>query len=112
MGKSASKLETDFRDEFLEDIKDLFPGCMIFVMDPQIHGPGIPDRLVLYKDSWAALEFKRSLSAAKQKNQDWYVDVMNDMSFAAFVHPGNREEIINELCETFGARRPTRVVRR
>jgi hypothetical protein len=104
-------LESKFQRELREDLEYLLPGSMIFKMDPVLHGQGIPDLLILYKTRWAALECKRAPGARKQPNQDWYVEVMNNMSFAAFIDPTNREEIINELCEALGARRSSRYVR-
>lgn len=95
------KKEDKFQLELMKDLEDLFPGCIILKNDPQDR-QGIPDLLVLYKNRWAALESKRWASAIKQPNQPWYVGVMNDMSFAAFIFPENREEIIHALCESFG----------
>jgi hypothetical protein len=95
------KPETKFERELIKDLKDLFPGCMIFKLDSAMY-QGIPDRLILYRNTWAALECKESAGAKKQPNQPWYVEVMNNMSFAAFIYPENREEIINALCDTFG----------
>lgn len=62
---------------------------------------GIPDLLILYEDRWAALEVKKSANATHRPNQDYYVDLMNRMSFAAFVYPENREEILHELYRYF-----------
>ena len=90
----SSKLESGFQDRLREDLKKLFPGCLIFKMD-QIQG--IPDLLVLYKDKWATLEVKRSANAKKQPNQEYYVGMMNDMSFSRFICPENKDEVLSEL---------------
>jgi len=100
-------LESKFQRELRKDLKDLFKGCMIFKMDSASHGAGIPDLLVLYKNTWFALEVKQSATAKRQPNQPWYVETLDHMSFAAFIHPGNREEILHELCEAFGVGRAT-----
>lgn len=94
----SSKLESGFQDRLREDLKKLFPGCLIFKMD-QIQG--IPDLLVLYKDKWATLECKKSANAKKQPNQEYYVGMMNDMSFSRFICPENKEEVLNDLQQTF-----------
>lgn len=94
----SSRLESGFQDKLRKDLEKLFPGCLIFKMD-QIQG--IPDLLILYKNKWASLECKKYASAKKQPNQDYYVGLMNDMSFSRFICPENKEEILNELCEAF-----------
>ena len=94
----SSKLESGFQDKLKEELKKLFPGCMIFKMD-QIQG--IPDLLILYKDKWASLENKKSLNAKHQPNQDYYVDLMNKMSFSRFICPENKDEVLEELKKVF-----------
>lgn len=94
----SSRLESGFQDKLRKDLEKLFPGCLIFKMD-QIQG--IPDLLILYKNKWASLECKKYASAKKQPNQDYYVGLMNNMSFSRFICPENKEEILNELCEAF-----------
>lgn len=93
--------ESKFQAELIQDLKELFPGCIVLKNDSS-YLQGVPDLLVLYKNNWAALECKESLRARKQPNQQWYIEVMSDMSFAAFICPENREEIFDELYEAFG----------
>lgn len=90
----SSRLESGFQDRLRDDLRQLFPGCMIFKMD-QIQG--IPDLLVLYKDKWALLENKRSRNAKRQPNQEYYVDLFNKMSFSRFIFPENKETVLAEL---------------
>ena len=94
----SSKLESGFQDRLRDDLKKLFPGCMIFKMD-QIQG--IPDLLVLYKNKWASLENKKSANATKRPNQEYYVELMNNMSFSRFIFPENKDEVLNELKQFF-----------
>lgn len=94
----SSKLESGFQDKLRDELKELFPGCMIFKMD-QIQG--IPDLLILYKNMWATLENKKSAKAAKQPNQEYYVDLMNGMSFSSFIYPENKEQVLEELKKFF-----------
>lgn len=96
----SSKLESGFQDKLIKKLKELFPGCMTFKMEQT---QGIPDLLILFKDRWATLECKRSATAKKRPNQDYYVDRMNEMSFSRFICPENKEEVLNELYETFRA---------
>ena len=70
-----------------------------------------PDLLVLYESTWAALEGKKSAAASHRPNQDYYVREMNDMSFAAFIYPENKEEILNAMERSFEAHRAARLPR-
>ena len=89
-------LESTFKTNLINEIEDMFPGCMVLHLDPT-ECQGIPDLLVLYKDKWAVLEGKKSARASKRPNQDYYVDLMNDMSFASFIYPENKDEVLDEL---------------
>ena len=62
---------------------------------------GIPDLLVLHKDKWASLEVKKSANASKRPNQEYYVGLMNKMSFSRFISPENEEEVLRDLQTTF-----------
>ena len=94
----SSRLESGFQDKLRDELKNLFPGCMIFKMD-QIQG--IPDLLVLYKNMWASLECKKSARAKRQPNQEYYVGLMNEMSFSRFIYPENKEAVLNDLQKAF-----------
>ena len=93
MARSA-QLESGFQDRLIQKLKTLFPGCMVFKMD-QIQG--IPDLLILYGKKWASLECKKSARAKRRPNQEYYVGLMNDMSFSRFISPENKEEVLREL---------------
>ena len=90
----SSRLESGFQDKLKDELEEMFPGCMVFKMD-QIQG--IPDLLVLHGDKWASLECKQHSKAKRQPNQEYYVGLMNEMSFSRFVSPENKEEVLHEL---------------
>lgn len=106
-----SRLESGFQDNLISDLKNMFPGCMITKLDSS-YIQGIPDLLILFEDKWAVLECKKSANAKKQPNQPYYVDKMNRMSFAAFIYPENKEEVLHALQQAFSAGRATCVSRR
>ena len=93
-------LENRFKTNLIQDLKNLFPGCIVVHLDPN-EIQGIPDLLVLYKDKWAALEGKKTANASVRPNQSYYVNKMNDMSYAAFVYPENKEEVLYEISRVF-----------
>lgn len=93
-------LENKFKTRLAAEIEELFPGCIVVHLDPN-EIQGIPDLLVLYKNKWAALEGKKEANAPHRPNQDYYVDLMDQMSFARFVYPENKEEVLHELQQAF-----------
>lgn len=104
-------LENTFKTRLIKDIERMFPGCLVFHLDPN-ELQGAPDLLILYEDTWAALEGKRNSRASHRFNQDYYVSLMNEMSFAAFIYPENKKEVLDELQRSFGSRRSARFSRR
>lgn len=97
MARSA-RLESGFQDRLIDDLECLFPGCLVLKQDSR---QGIPDLLVLYKDKWASLECKQFAGARKQPNQEYYVGLMDEMSFSRFIFPENKEEVLRELQQAF-----------
>lgn len=90
------KRENAFQAHLIKRLKNEFPGCIVLKNDAN-YIQGIPDLIVLHNGTWAALEVKRSSDAPYQPNQEYYVNRMNDMSYAAFVFPENEEEIFYDL---------------
>lgn len=93
-------LESSFQSKLIKELKARFPGCIVMKNDPD-YIQGIPDLTVLYKDKWATLECKKSKRAKKQPNQEYYVGQMNEMSFSRFICPENKEDVLNELQQSF-----------
>jgi len=95
-----AKLESAFQKELIDEIKKIFPGCVVIKNDSS-YIQGFPDWTIFYKNKWAVLEAKRSAKAAKQPNQDYYVENLNNMSFSRFIFPENKDQVISELKQLF-----------
>lgn len=95
-----SKLENQFQAKLIKELKKKFDGCLVIKLDPN-YIQGLPDILVLCNNKWAALECKKQEAAHKQPNQEYYVNLMNKMSFSRFIYPENKEEVIDELSRLF-----------
>lgn len=92
--------ENKFQSNLINKLKTMFPECLVLKNDAN-YKQGIPDLLILYKDKWAVLECKRSSSASKQPLQDYYISLMNEMSFGAIIFPDNEEVVLNDLRNFF-----------
>lgn len=103
--------ENKFQSGLIHELKERFPGCLILKNDPN-YIQGFPDLTVLYMDKWALLECKKSESESHQPNQDYYIERGNDMSFARFIFPENKAEVLDELQQAFQPRRKTRISKR
>ena len=95
-------LERQFQADLIKEIKQRIPGCMVLKNDPN-YLQGVPDLLILSNDRWAALECKKSVNERHQPNQDYYVEKMGEMSYAAFIFPENKKEVLDELQKAFRA---------
>lgn len=92
--------ENEFQKELIKDLKHMFRGCIVLKNDSG-YKQGIPDLTILYKKHWAALECKRSFDSSIRPNQVYYIRRMNDMSYANFIFPENKEAVLHELQQAF-----------
>ncbi len=88
--------ENAFQKNLIKEIKERFPGSIVMKNDSS-YIQGVPDLTILYGSNWAALEVKKSQNAKHQPNQDYYVEKMNGMSYASFISPENKKEILDEM---------------
>ena len=104
--------ENNFQKNLIRELKERFPGCLVMKLDAS-YIQAIPDLLVLYKNKWAVLECKRSekdfrKSLNNNPNQMYYVNLMDGMSFASFIFPENKEDVLYDLEQTFKSKRNSR----
>lgn len=97
-----ARLESPFQQELGRDLRTMFPGCVVLKNDPT-YLQGVPDLMVIWGNRYAFLECKKAAHAAHQPNQDYYVELFNEWSFAAFIYPENKEEVLNELQQAFSS---------
>ena len=93
-------LERDFQKNLIQELKERFPGCVVMKNDSS-YIQGIPDLTVLYRDRWVVLELKRASGSSRRPNQSFYVEKLNEMSYAAYIHPGNKKRILDEVQRSF-----------
>lgn len=95
-------LEKDFQRGLIKDLKTMFPNALVFKNEKK----GLPDLTVLWNKHWAMLECKKSEadmrhSIENQPDQKYYLDWANGMSFARYIYPENRQEVLDELQQAF-----------
>lgn len=93
-------LERKFQADLIAELRDMFKGCIILKNDAN-YIQGFPDLLILFKNHWAALEVKQSLNAHLQPNQRWYIQILNEMSYASIVCPENKDKVLDEISYIF-----------
>ena len=88
--------EAAYQQKLIKRIKRDFPGVVVLKNDEQ-YQQGMLDLTLLFGDWWAALEVKAKASSPMQPNQPYFVEKLNDMSFAAVIYPENEEEVLTAL---------------
>jgi hypothetical protein len=104
-------LESSYQAHLIERLRAAFEGCVILKNDSS-YLQGVPDLLILHNHHWAALEVKPSESARVRPNQDYYIDLLDEMSFAAYIYPENEKEVLRALSKSFGVSRTSRFSQR
>jgi hypothetical protein len=90
-------LERDYQAKLIKTLYAILPENTIILKNDPSYIQGFPDLLILCNDRWAALETKKSANSHHRPNQDYYVDRLNHMAYAAFIFPENEEEILREV---------------
>lgn len=99
MGRSSR--EGGFQDKLRKEIETKLPGWVVLKQESL---QGYPDLLCMKGEKCFCLECKKSKTSPHQPNQDTYVDKINsDGGFARFIYPENKQEVLNEILQTFGS---------
>ena len=100
--------ERRYQAQIIKKLKFLFPGCIILKNDPA-YQQGVPDLILLWHRNWALLEVKVRGEFHAQPNQVYFIQRLDEMSFAAFIFPENEEEVLDALQQAFESPRRARV---
>ena len=100
--------ENDYQAGLIQRLYARFPGCEILKNDAS-YRQGILDISIYYGPFWAMLEVKAHRRARSRPNQDYYIEKLNNMGFAAKIYPENEEEVLLALEEAFASRGATRL---
>ena len=97
-------LESKFQSDLIHEIKTRFPSCIVLKNDPN-YIQGVPDLIILCHDKWVALEVKKDQHAPTRPNQKYYVNKLNEMSYASFIFPENKSAVLFEVEQIFKGKR-------
>jgi hypothetical protein len=100
--------ENKYQAMIIKQLEDMFPGCLVVKLDTS-YRQGLPDLLILWQRFWAVLEVKPKKEALSQPNQEYYIEQLNEMSFAAYIYPENEVEVLSALQQAFKSPGRTRV---
>lgn len=94
-------IESLYQRRIIKRLYELFPECIILKNDAS-YKQGVPDIIILFDNKWAMLEFKRSDKSSIRPNQEYYIELLDSMSFASFIYPENEEDVLYDLQLAFG----------
>lgn len=100
--------ESVYQNRVIRRLRKTFPDCVILKNDSS-YVQGIPDLLILFNDRWAMLEVKAERDSPQRPNQEHYISLLAQMSYAAFVYPEIEDRVFDELQYALSNRRSARV---
>ena len=88
--------ESDFQAKVIKQLK-----AMGLAVVKNQAGPGVPtgfpDITAFGEGIYFCLECKASARAKKQPRQDYWVNRLNEWSYAAFIYPSNYDKVMSEI---------------
>lgn len=88
--------ESDFQAKVIKQLK-----AMGLAVVKNQAGPGVPtgfpDITAFGEGIYFCLECKTSARAKKQPRQDYWVNKLNEWSYAAFIYPSNYDKVMSEI---------------
>jgi len=92
--------ESQFQSKLIRKLRDKYPGAIILKNDAG-YLQGMADLLILNGPKWAALECKANEFAPYRPNQEFYIDLLDQMSFCRAIFPENEWEVLRALQRSF-----------
>ena len=92
--------ENRYQGKLIKKLEKRFPGCVVLKNDSG-YQQGILDLTILYGPFWASLEVKDSADSVLQPNQEYFIEKLNEMSFAAKIYPEIETEVLDALQQAF-----------
>ena len=89
-------LESVTQALIIKELEHQYPGAVVLKTDPS-YIQGFPDLLFLQNSFWAALEVKRTEKSVWRRNQKYWVDRLDLLSFSRFIYPSNLDRVLDEL---------------
>lgn len=88
--------ESDFQAKVIKQLK-----AMGLAVVKNQAGPGVPtgfpDLTAFGEGIYFCLECKASARAKKQPRQDYWVNKLNEWSYATFIYPSNYDKVMSEI---------------
>lgn len=91
-----STTENHIQADIIKELEQIFEPEIILKNDPN-YIQGVPDLLMVKNGFCFWLEVKQNRRSPYQPNQEWYLAHLNRYSFAATIHPENKEEVYAEI---------------
>lgn len=92
--------ESQYQNSVIKKLEKMFPGCVVLKTDANLR-QGFPDLVILWHKYWAALEVKVEALYSTEPNQDYYIEKLDGMHFAAYIYPESEEAVLNALQQAF-----------
>lgn len=106
--------ESVYQGRLIKKLGRLFPGCIILKNDSG-YQQGIPDLVIFFGNQYAMLEVKPKVPTGPddfEPNQEYFIALFDEMSFGACIYPENERDVLHDLQQAFGTRRPALVSQR
>lgn len=88
--------ESEYQAKLIKKLYRLYPDCVILKNDSS-YLAGVPDLVIFHRDRYAFLEVKAASNSPTQPLQPHWVKTFDEMSFGAFIHPSNEQEVLDAL---------------
>lgn len=88
--------ESDFQAKVIKKLKSLGLAVVKNQAGPGVP-TGFPDITAFGEGIYFCLECKASARAKKQPRQDYWVNKLNEWSYAAFIYPSNYDKVMSEI---------------